>query len=167
MKNLLKISALSLALIGISSNSYAASAVGNITATVSTAISIANTADIGFGRFVSDTSPSKITINPTGTVRTISSGTPTLITPPSPSVGAFTVSGDASATYSVTLPSSATLTSGSNSMTVDTFTSSPGTTGTIGVGGTQVLNTGATLNINASQAPGSYVGTYTITVAYN
>ncbi len=82
----------------------------------------------------------------------------------------FTVSGTANFGYSITLPAAATtLTSGANTMTVNTWTSSPTPTGTIGVGGTQVLTVGATLTVGGAQAAGTYTsGTpFTVTVNYN
>ncbi len=53
-------------------------------------------------------------------------------------------------------------------MTVDTWTSSPTPTGTL-TGGTETLTVGATLNVGASQAAGTYIsGTpFDVTVNYN
>ncbi|HBC79095.1 MAG TPA: hypothetical protein DCZ51_10735, partial [Bacteroidales bacterium] len=70
----------------------------------------------------------------------------------------------------ITLPAAATtITSGANTMTVDTWTSSPSGTGTLSAGGSQALTVGATLNVGASQPAGTYVsGTpFTVTVNYN
>ncbi|HAL81406.1 MAG TPA: hypothetical protein DCO83_03545, partial [Mucilaginibacter sp.] len=80
----------------------------------------------------------------------------------------FTVTGSEAYTYSITLPGSVTITYGANTMTVNTFTSSPATTGTL-TAGTQTLNVGATLNIGSSQAAGAYASTtpFTVTVNYN
>jgi hypothetical protein len=82
----------------------------------------------------------------------------------------FDVAGEGAYTYSITLPSSVTITrnSGTETMTVDAFTSSPSSTGTL-TAGAQTLTVGATLNVGASQVPGTYVsGTaFTVTVSYN
>jgi len=80
---------------------------------------------------------------------------------------AFNVTGQGNATYSITLPASTTVTSGANSMTVDTFTSNPSGTGTLSAGGSQALTVGATLHVGASQATGTYTGTFSVTVTYN
>jgi uncharacterized protein DUF4402 len=80
---------------------------------------------------------------------------------------AFTVSGQGSATYAITLPASATVTSGANTMTVNGFTSNPAGTGTLSGAGSQNLLVGATLNVGASQATGTYSGTFDVTVTYN
>jgi hypothetical protein len=83
---------------------------------------------------------------------------------------AFNVTGAANYTYAITLPGAATtITFGANNMTVDTWTSTPSGTGTLSAGGSQTLTVGATLNVGASQAAGTYVsGTpFTVTVNYN
>jgi hypothetical protein len=81
----------------------------------------------------------------------------------------FTVTGQGTYTYAITLPAAAlTLTSGANTMTATTFTSTPSATGAL-TAGTQTLNVGATLNVAAAQAAGIYVsGTpFNVTVNYN
>jgi len=52
-------------------------------------------------------------------------------------------------------------------MTVNTFTSTPSGTGQLSVLGSQALTVGATLVVGASQASGSYSGTFSVTVVYN
>ena len=79
----------------------------------------------------------------------------------------FAVTGSANATYSITLPTSATLTGPASTLTVSTFASSPSWTGTLNGAGQQQLNIGATLNLEAHQESGSYSGTFAVTVAYN
>ncbi|HNW54406.1 MAG TPA: DUF4402 domain-containing protein, partial [Bacteroidales bacterium] len=61
-----------------------------------------------------------------------------------------------------------TLTSGSNTMTVGTFTSNPTPTGTL-TAGTQDVFVGATLNVAAGQAAGVYTNAtgLVVTVNYN
>jgi hypothetical protein len=81
------------------------------------------------------------------------------------------------ATYNVTVPSGITLTDGSgHSMTVNTFTvSSDGDSNPLsrllhndGTGlGIDSLGVGAKLNVGANQAPGTYNGTFIISVQYN
>ena len=69
--------------------------------------------------------------------------------------------------YTITLPDNgtATLSNGASSMALSNFTSAPSLTGLL-TGGTQVLQVGATLAIGASQPPGSYSGTFVVTVEY-
>jgi hypothetical protein len=54
-------------------------------------------------------------------------------------------------------------------MVVDNFTSFPATTGTLDALGVQTVNVGATLNVDASQAPGTYTSAvpFEVTVNYN
>lgn len=77
-------------------------------------------------------------------------------------VGTYNVAGEATKVYTISFPGSTTLTSGGNTMTVGAFTDS--------VGGSAAVPTpfsvGATLTVGGSQAPGTYTGTYTITVNY-
>ncbi len=87
------------------------------------------------------------------------------------------VSGDVAATYSVTVPSSISLTDGSgHAITVNSFTvSSDGDSNPLsrvlrndGTGlGLDSFGVGARLNVGANQAPGKYSGTYVVSVQYN
>lgn len=88
-----------------------------------------------------------------------------------------TTSGDVAATYSVMLPSSAALSNGTGqSMTVNNFTiSGDGDANPYtrllqndGTGlGEDSFGVGARLNVGADQAPGTYSGTYIVSVQYN
>ncbi len=85
------------------------------------------------------------------------------------SAASFTVSGAAGYTYSISFPLSCVITDGTHNMTVDAINSNPATTGTLGSDGTQKLEFGATLNVNAGQAAGAYTNTtgLSVTVNYN
>ena len=88
----------------------------------------------------------------------------------SPTAASFTVSGQGNYTYSITLPSVATDIddNASHTMQVDNFTSNPATTGTLS-SGTQTLTVGATLNVGAGQATGTYTSDvpFSVIVNYN
>jgi len=60
-----------------------------------------------------------------------------------------------------------TINSGANTMTVGMFTSNPSGAGTLSAGGNQTLSVGATLNVGAGQATGTYSGIFSVTVTYN
>jgi hypothetical protein len=87
------------------------------------------------------------------------------------------VSGDVAANYSVMVPSSVGLTDGrGHTMTVKAFTvSNDGDSNSLsrllhndGTGlGTDTFGVGATLDVDANQAPGNYSGTYSVSVQYN
>ena len=148
--------------LAVGTNTFAQSAVGTASATLVTPITLANSQDLQFGRLSRGATLGTVVITPAG-VRSATGGV-TLIIPSSVQTQAiFTATGQPSTTYAITLPVSATITSGANTMTVNTFTSNPSGTGTLAAGGTQVINVGGTLNVSATQA----YGAYTVTVAYN
>lgn len=119
-----------------------------------------------FGSFAAG-SGGTVTVSAAGTR---SSGGGVVLVSSGPGAAAqFTVSGNANATYAITLQGNGevSLTSGANSMAVNNFASSPGPTGQIGAGGSQTLMIGATLSVGNNQPPGNYSGTFNVTVTYN
>lgn len=144
--------------------SSSATATANATANVVAAIAISKTTDMDFGKVVTGATLGTVVLSTAG-ARSATGGTK-LGNAGATAAAAFSVSGESGATYAITLPTSSTLTSGANNMTVNTFTSNPSATGTL-TGGTQALAVGATLNVGASQASGAYTGTFDVTVAYN
>lgn len=141
------------------------STTANATARIITPISITKSTDLNFGDVVPTASSGTVVVTPAG-ARSATGGA-TLGSSSSVSAASFTVAGQANAAYTVTLPSSATITSGANSMTVNTFTSTPSGTGNLGAGASQTLSVGATLQVGANQAIGTYTGTFSVSVAYN
>lgn len=150
------------------SNAQAASATATATATVATAIGIAKTIDMSFG-----------TIGATAVAGTVVLGTDgsrtcTNVDCLSGSPGAaasFDVTGQASQTYSITLPAGAVaLTGPGPNMDATAFVSLPTPTGTLSGAGTETLLVGATLAVGtaALQTPGVYTSAaFTVTVNYN
>lgn len=130
------------------------------------AIAISNTQALAFGKFVAGAGGS-VSVSPAGG-RSASGGV-VLVPSGAGAAAQFAVSGDANVTYAISLPADGTvsLASGTNSMAVNTFTSSPSSTGTLGAGGAQTLSVGATLSVGSNQAIGSYSGTFDVTVNYN
>lgn len=139
-------------------------------ATVATALTITSATTLNFGTFVADTAAGTVVIAPQATAFRSKTGNITLLDsgPGAPSTVA--VSGAPSTTFSVNLPTSTVTLSGPNSsvMTISTFTSSLGTNnkGTIGGGGTASFLVGGTLSVGASQVPGTYSGSFSVTVTY-
>ena len=135
--------------------------------TVSCQISITKTIDMSFGN-IAVISAGTVVLDPSGS--RIGTGGVTL-----PSItgtitaASFDVSGGANLTYAITLPLNCIISSGGNTMTVDTFTSTPSSTGTLNGIGTQQLKIGATLNIAGAQTAGIYTSgsPFTVTVNYN
>jgi len=98
----------------------------------------------------------------TGGVTLSTAGTPA-------TAASYTVSGDGTLTYAITLPAGTiTLTDGgSGTMTVGTFTSNKSSNAGTLSGGSDTFAVGATLNVQANQAPGNYTGTFNVSIAYN
>ena len=172
MKNIVKVFATAAVVIAFSNSSFAqATATASASATIITPITIVKNVDMNFGNVaVSASLAGTVVLAPAGTRTTGGAGGVTLPSNTGTVAGAdFTVSGTASYTYAITLPSSATISSGSNTITVNGFTSSPATTGTLSTGGTQDLKVGATLNVTAAQASGTYTNStgVPVTVNYN
>lgn len=169
-KTIYKVAAIAAVLIGFHAAGRAqASATANASATIVTPISIARTAHMNFGNVaVNATTAGTVELSPGG-ARTAAGGVTLPATAGTVSAASFTVSGEGNYTYAITLPSTdLTITDGTNTMTVNAFTSTPSATGTLS-SGTQTLNVGATLNVAAGQAAGVYTSTtpFTVTVNYN
>lgn len=80
----------------------------------------------------------------------------------------FTITGTDGATFTITIPATVTLANGGNSMTLDTWDNSLGAGPSYTLtGGTQTLNLGGVLNVNAGQATGLYSATFDVEVGYN
>jgi hypothetical protein len=78
----------------------------------------------------------------------------------------FRVGGGFHASYAVTLPEAVTLKSGNAELPITGFRTSNGT-GRLASDGTATFGVGASVTIPAGQAPGTYSGSYPVTVAYN
>ncbi len=170
MKSLIRLSSLLLVTFLFTTVSYSqVSATATASATIITPIAIANTTDMDFGNISVSATPGTVILSPAGARSTTGGVTLPAVTGTVTSA-AFAVTGQASFTYSITVPAAATtITSGANTMTVDTWTSNPTPTGTLDGTGSQTLSIGATLNVAAGQAAGTYIsGTpFTVTVNYN
>jgi len=151
---------------GFSVCGYAQSNSAQITASVEVIapITIARAADLNFGR---------ITIAGAGTVVVSSVGTRTqtgsitLLTGGSEAPGLFNITGRATSTYAVTVPSSVTLKksgSATETITADTFTNNAVAI----TGSSDQLKVGATLHLVGNETVGAYASDlFAVTVAYN
>src|ERR1700752_4561610 len=111
-------SAITLAMAAIAAPAQAATVTANATATVLIPMTITKTNDLRFGSFAATAAAGTVTISTAG------ARTSTGVQLSSMSTGGaagFTVAGDTNYTYAITLPTSATLTSGGNSMTINGF----------------------------------------------
>lgn len=157
-------------LIAIAFNAGAqATANATATATILTAISITKTVDMNFGNIaVQSASAGTVILTPAG-VRSTTGGVSLPATGGTVTAATFTVGGEGTYVYSITLPTTPhTILSGANNMTVTAFLSNPSGTGTL-TAGAQTITVGATLNVAAAQVKGVYVseGGFNVTVNYN
>lgn len=157
--------ALSAALLSAGAAHAAGTTGSSASAEIVAAISIANTVGLNFGQIAPSASIGTVTIATNGNRSklggvTLANGTPA-------TASSFAVTGSASNTYAITLPSSTLITGPGVDMTVDGFGSSPDAIGTLSEEGTDTLLVGATLHVGVSQTAGAYSGSYNVTVAYN
>lgn len=126
---------------------------------------VVNTRSLAFGRFVAG-SGGTVTVNPDGT-RT--SGGGVILLSSTSTSAAFTLSDNQkNATCAVSLPAdgAVTLSNGTSSMPLKTFTTNVGST-CVFSGGTVQLTVGVTMTVGPSQKPGNYSGNIPITVTFN
>jgi hypothetical protein len=138
----------------------------NATANIVQPLQINKIVDLDFGDIAAGTAIGTVTIDATTGNRT-STGGVTLIATNDGNEANFEIQGYANATFSIALPTSIIISSGSDDMTVDNFVSSLGAAGTLDALGEADLNVGADLHVDANQTPGLYIGTFDVTVAYN
>jgi len=142
----------------------AASGTASASATIAAAVTISKTSDLQFGL-----------ISPTGTAGTVTvsnAGARTgdanvvLQSGATATQASFLVAGAASQAVTITIPSTATLTSGGDTMTA-TLDQTTGGSQTLDGSGNYSINVGGVLAVGATQAAGSYSGTFDVTVVYN
>ncbi|WP_321289066.1 DUF4402 domain-containing protein [uncultured Sunxiuqinia sp.] len=154
----------------VSAQNPEATANATASANIIKVISITNDQNLLFGNIIASAAGGTITVSSDGT----SSATYSGITAPTGNEGSrqaaiFTVEGELSATYSITLPSDnvieLTMTGGDPMELVGFSHNASGTLSNDT--GKEIFNVGATLNVNANQATGTYTGSFPVTVAYN
>lgn len=128
---------------------------------------LTNTRGLDFGRFVAS-SGGTVVMSATG-VRSRTGGV-VLLNSPTAGQATFTVNKSKSGgnrAVIITLPANGTvrLNSGANSMAVNTFVNNPASINSIPNGGTS-LSVGATLTVAPNQPPGTYSGSFSLTVNF-
>ena len=170
MKNLL-LSIAAIAMIAFfSNNAMAQSETADCGAKILTAMAITETADMHFGTMTVPSTVAEVDLAVGGTV-SIASGTLTLLAQtPTAHAAAYDITGDAAATYAITLPTNGTvsITEGATPMQViDFICSYGGLTSTLDGSGDDNFTVGATLQLADAQPAGTYTGTFDVSVAYN
>ena len=137
-------------------------------------LTVAMVADLRFGALASGDIPGTVTVPTQGT--RFPGGGAILLGNANFGPAEFAVTGQPDATYTIMLPDSVTIQhdSGANpDLLADTLTSLSttfgvqGTTGKVGLDGTDSVYVGATLQVPANASNGNYSGEITITVAYD
>lgn len=130
-------------------------------------ITLANTQSLAFGSFIAG-SGGTVEVSTSG-ARSVTSGSIVLLNMnPTAHAAAFNVTGDVTVQYLITLPGigEVSLTGPGAPMAVSSFTSNPATTGTLNSGGAGTIAVGANLTVGNNQVPGSYSGSFSVTVTY-
>jgi hypothetical protein len=171
MKNITKLFAIATVVLGFASNSFSqnqSTASATASATIIGPIALTNTAPLLFGTIAPSAIAGTVTITPAG----IGTGTNlTLTTMTATSAAAYSVTGNKSVTYAITLPANGTVKISNGTpaqdMNVRAFTCSSPLSTSLDASGSGNFTVGATLDVAGSQAAGTYTGTYDVTVAYN
>ena len=141
-------------------------ATGHAEAQIVAPISVveADGAKLNFGKWVKPSAAGTVTVTAAASPTVTPSSGLQEVTGSSPSADHFEVTNDENLSYSVTLPTSAVTLNGSVSgtMTATAFTSAC----VPNCASSGDLYVGATLNIGANQAAGTYTGSYEITLTY-
>lgn len=142
-----------------------ASATATATAVILTPLSITTQTNMDFGDIVAGAG-GDVVLNPQTVARSTTGpavfGTFSLAT--------FNVTGNNDGVLTISLPADHTITraTGTETMDIDAFSSFPSGTITLSAAGAGTLTVGATLNVGASQVPGTYENAagFTVTVNY-
>ena len=174
MKKLMLLTAAIMIMAGFSTRLFAQSSLNTAAAAnIVSALTLVEGTNLHFGSMTIPTGGAVTVALSTSTVRTTAgTGSITLLSQsPVAKNATYTVTGSAGFNYVIDLPDSpVTITSGSNTMTVDTFIAASNSTGLASgtlTAGTDTFIVGGTLNLANGQAAGLYTGQFNISVAYN
>lgn len=143
----------------------AASVTANGSAEVIVPITITQQDPLDFGIFSVGGTGGTVIMQPAG--ERSATGDVELVAGGAVSNGVFGLTGEPNQAYSVTLPSSTTVTDGSETMTVDTFSYVTGGGDFIGGSGFSAFDVSAVLHVDPNQTINSYSGTYPVSVVYD
>ena len=166
-----KLLALAVVILGFTAVSFGQSGVtksADASATIIGPLTLTKVTDMNFGNVAVTATAGTVVLVPAGT-RTPTGGVSLPVVAGTVTAATFTVGGEGSSTYAITLPTTdLTISSSGNTMTVNAFTSNPSGTGAL-TSGSQTLQVGATLNVAGGQATGTYKSLvpFDVTVNYN
>lgn len=147
-------------------------------ANIITPISIAETSALNFGTMSVSSETGGTCVLSSANVRSATGGVNISTAGTAASTAAYTVTGEASTNYAITLPATITVNKVDGGAAAGTMSISAlkalvaskaaeQTTGTLTAGGTDSFTVGGTLIVDARQPTGPYTGTFNVTVAYN
>jgi hypothetical protein len=169
MKHFNKFLAAGLFLFASATVNAQATASATATATIVSPITITKVTDMNFGNIAVDaTLGGTVELSPAST-RIATDGVTLPGTTGTVSAASFEVTGTSGFTYSITLPTEIILfhSLGMDQMQANNVVSTPSGSGTL-VGGIDVINVGATLDVPPSATPGVYTSpNFDVTVNYN
>ncbi len=142
-------------------NAYAADATGTGNAVIAVPIGISATNDMEFGSVIASAAAGTVVIS-TANARSVTGGVTEL--GGLEEAATFAVSGEPSASYTISFSSGDTLTGTGTPMAIGSFTNT--STGVLDGSGDEAVSVGATLSVAASQTAGAYTGSFTVTVDY-
>jgi hypothetical protein len=164
MKTMKKILALLVVLVGFSIHSFSQiTASADAYATIVTPISLTWEVDLNFGNLAVTNVSGNVALTPSATpVRTVGGlgGVTLPVQTGTVTAARFSVGGTPDYTYAITLPTDCTIKNnlgvGPETMLVHDFTSAPTPSGHLDMSGLQILYVGATVEVAAFQAAGTY-----------
>ncbi len=139
------------------------------TARIIKGIDLNNTTDLAFGSVIPTGTAGTVKIDPDGGARTATNVDVLVGGGPLRSFGAanFQVAGEPNLNYSILPIQNIMIKSGTNEMLVEIFTNKQTNAGVLNVLGADSFTVGATLNVGANQAAGTYSEQFSVTVVYD
>jgi hypothetical protein len=172
MKQITKFFALAIVMLAFTATSFAqVIETATASATIVAPLTITNTIPLNFGNLAVDATGGTVTLTAvSSTVRSAGSANVQLVSGVTPTSADFAITGLTGSTYTIALPADGvvTLTGAGTPMNVNSFTCSisPLTAGSLATG-SETFYVGATLSVNGGQTPGTYAGTFDVSVIYN
>ncbi len=168
MKNITTIIA-ALVLTTLSINTFAQNsdaATANASARIITKITVAKDVDLNFGTIAQTVTGGNVILSASSNEATYTNPSSVILSSEETRAH-FNVTGEADATYGITLPTEVSITraEGSETMTVTDFVTASLTGNTL-TNGNGAFYVGATLEVGANQVAGQYNGTFPVTVTY-
>ena len=141
-----------------------ATGTANASATIVTPISIVKAGDLAFGNIVASAAGGTVTVGTNGQATRTGVAAPSIVG--TVTAAQFKVTGMSGSTYAISLPANDAiiLKSGENEMKLTGFSNNATKVLT---DGSETFYVGATLNVGANQAAGSYTATFPVVVNYN